>query len=246
MGDGAITTFFDIVKDVINLIEKEEIEEIKAAAKKISSVISDDGLVHVFGTGHSHILAEEIFGRAGGFAPVNALLDEGLMLHNGIKYSKYEKMEGYGERLWNYYDISEDDIIIIISNSGVNAVPVEMALESVKEGTYTIAITSIGYTKFLDTVHSSGKKLYQVADLVIDNKGAPGDATVEVDGLPQKVGPTSTISGAVILNTIFARTAEIMVQKDEKPPVFKSSNLDGADSHNEKLFERYKSRVDYF
>ena len=246
MEKGTITTFFDIVKDVVERIEKEELEEIKVAAEKISSTISSDGLVHVLGTGHSHILAEEVFGRAGGFAPVNALLDQGLMLHNGIKYSTFEKMEGYGEALWNYYNISEDDVIIIISNSGVNAVPVEMALESVKEGTFTVAITSMAYTKFLDTAHPSGKKLYQIADLVIDNKGVPGDAALEVDGLPQKVGPTSTISGAVILNTIFARTAEIMVQDGEKPPVFKSSNLEGADSHNEKLFDRYKNRVDYF
>ncbi|MBS3736760.1 MAG: SIS domain-containing protein [Candidatus Bipolaricaulota bacterium] len=246
MVNGAITDFFDIVKDVIARIEKEELEEIMTAAEEIFSTFSDDGLVHVFGTGHSHILAEEVFGRAGGFAPVNALLDEGLMLHNGTKYSKLEKMEGYGEVLWNSYDISEKDTIIIISNSGVNAVPVEMALESVKEGTYTIAITSTDYTKFLETSHPSGKKLYQIADLVIDNKGVPGDAALNVDGLPQKVGPTSTISGALILNSIFARTAEIMVQKGEQPPVFKSSNLDGADSRNEKLFEKYKSRVDYF
>lgn len=246
MVNDAITDFFDIVKDVIRRIEKEELEVINTAAEEISSTISENGLVHVFGTGHSHILAEEVFGRAGGFAPVNALLDEGLMLHNGTKYSELEKMEGYGELLWNSYDISEDDIIIIISNSGVNAVPVEMALESVKEGTYTVAITSMDYTKYLETTHPSGKKLYQIADLVIDNKGVPGDAALEVDGLAQKVGPTSTISGALILNTIFAKTAEIMVQQDEKPPVFKSGNLEGAGSHNEKLFEKYENRVDDF
>ncbi len=246
MVNDAITDFFNLVEDVIRRIEKEELEVIKTAAEKISKTFSQDGIVHVFGTGHSHILAEEVFGRAGGFAPVNALLDEGLMLHNGTKYSKLEKMEGYGKLVWNSYDISEDDIIIIISNSGVNAVPVEMALESVKEGTYTVAITSMDYTKFLQTTHPSGKKLYQIADLVIDNKGVPGDAALEVDGLSQKVGPTSTISGALILNAIFAKTAEIMVLQDEDPPVFKSGNLEGADSHNKKLFEKYENRVDDF
>ncbi len=246
MSNGKAGYFFDIVRKLIDQIENEEIDEIDAAADQISETIMNDGLVHVFGTGHSHLLAEEVFGRAGGFAPVNAVLEPSLMLHNGVKYSKFEKMEGFGDVVWDYYDISQEDVMIVISNSGVNAVPVEMGLNSVKNGTFTIAITSLDYTKFLEPAHSSGKKLFEVADLVIDNKGVPGDATVNIANLPQKVGPTSTISGALILNSIFARTAEIIAEEGEKPPVFQSSNMEGASEHNEGLFNRYKKRINYF
>lgn len=246
MSNGKVDSFFDIVRHLIGQIEDEESDGIDAAADQISETIMNDGLVHVFGTGHSHLLAEEVFGRAGGFAPVNAVLEPSLMLHNGVKYSKFEKMEGFGDVVWDYYEVSEKDVMIIISNSGVNAVPVEMALNSVNNGTFTIAITSLSYTKFLEPAHSSGKKLYEIADLVIDNKGVPGDATLDIENLPQKVGPTSTISGALILNSIFARTAERMVEEGDKPPVFQSSNMEGASEHNEELFNRYKKRINYF
>ena len=136
--------------------------------------------------------------------------------------------------------------MIVVSNSGVNAAPVEMALESVDRGAYLLAITAMEYTKYLEPAHSSGDKLYEIANLVIDNKGVPGDAALQVDGMPQKVGPTSTVTGALILNSIFAKTAEVMIERNEEPPVFRSSNLEGADEHNRELFESYSNRVKHF
>ena len=239
-------SFIDIARKIIDIIEQEEMEVIESAAEKVADSISSDGLIHIFGTGHSHILAEEVFGRAGGFAPVNAILEPSLMLHNGIKYSQFERLKGYGSILCDYYDVSKNDVMIIISNSGVNAAPVEMALESVDRDAFTVAITAMEYTKYLEASHPSGKKLYQIADLVIDNKGVPGDAALKIEDLGQRIAPTSTVSGAVILNSIFANVGKIMKDRGEEPPVFKSSNMEGAKVNNEELFERYKGRVKHF
>jgi uncharacterized phosphosugar-binding protein len=239
--------YFEKIFEILKEIKDTQMEHIQKAAILIADTIVNDGIVHVFGTGHSHMLAEEVFLRAGGLAAVNAILEPNFMLHTGaLKSSLMEKMEGYASIIFKYYDIRPEDILIILSNSGVNTVPVEMALRAQQRGVKVIAITSLSYSKAAKSKHQSGKKVYQIADIVLDNKGAVGDAILNIDGLKQSIGPTSTIAGALILNGLFAQVVKNLVERGIDPPIFISSKLKGADEHNGRLIKKYKERIKCF
>ncbi len=234
--------YFSEIKKLIETIEDTQLDKIKEAANIFAKIIEEDKLIHVMGTGHSHMIAEELFVRAGGIAPVNAILDENIILTAGArKSSKLEKLEGLAEIIWDEHKICKDDIMLIISNSGRNSVPIEMALKAKEEGLYLIAITSLEHSKNSKSRHSSGKKLYQIADLVFDNCVPKGDSLVEFDGV--KSGPGSTITGVIIVNSIIAESLKILSDKGIPLPVYGSQNVDGYD--NESLFKKYDNRIKY-
>jgi uncharacterized phosphosugar-binding protein len=219
-------------------------EKIETAAAWIADSLSKDGFIYTSGTGHSHIFAEEIFYRAGGFARVMAILDEAVMLHKDASYStEVERMEGYAAKLLEEYPISKKDIFIISSNSGRNTVSIEMAMIGKEKGAKVIVITNLKHTKSITSRHPSGKKLYEIADLYFDNGGEIGDAAVSIEGLNTKVGATSTATGAVILQSIMVQAAENLIQKGVIPEIFSSSNSDEGEEHNETLIKKYKGRI---
>jgi uncharacterized phosphosugar-binding protein len=219
-------------------------EKIETAAVWIAESLSKDGFIYTSGTGHSHIFAEEIFYRAGGFARVVAILDEALMLHKDASYStEVERMEGYAAKLLEEFPISDQDIFIISSNSGRNTVSIEMAMIAKEKGAKVIVITNLNHTKSITSRHPSGKKLFEIADLYFDNGGEIGDAAVSIDGLDTKVGATSTATGAVILQSIMVQAAENLIQKGVIPEIFSSSNSDEGEEHNEKLIVKYKGKI---
>jgi len=239
--------YFDKIIKMIEDLRDSQREAMKAAVDVITNAVADGGIVHVAGTGHSHMLAEEVFVRAGGLAAVNAILEPSLMLHTGaLKGSFTERLYGYGTILLDYYRVLPGDVLIIVSNSGANTVPVEMALIAKERGIKTIALTAVSYSKEVQSRHPSGKKLYQVADIVIDNRGLPGDAIVDVEGLEQSVGASSTVTGAVIMNAIFVQVAAELTNKGITPPIFISSKIPGADEHNARIVEKYRDRVKHF
>jgi len=222
-------------------------ENIRKASNIITESLINDGIVHVFGVGHTMILAEEVFSRAGGFAPVNAMLDAGVSTRGGgMKCSRMERLEGYAEIVLQNYETRKGEAIIVISNSGRNAVPIEMAMEAKKKGLTVIAITSLPFSRSVSSRHSSGKRLFEVADLVIDNLVPPGDAAFELPGLPQKIGPVSTILNAAILHAIMIQAACNMLERGVVPPVWVSGNLEGSDQINTSYMERYASRLRHF
>jgi uncharacterized phosphosugar-binding protein len=219
-------------------------EKIETAAAWIAECLSKDGFIYTSGTGHSHIFAEEIFYRAGGFARVIAILDEALMLHKDASYStKVERMEGYAAKLLEEFPISGKDVFIISSNSGRNTVSIEMAITAKEKGAKVIVITNLKHTKSITSRHPSGKKLYEIADLYFDNGGEIGDAAISIEGLDTKVGATSTATGAVILQSIMVQVAENLIQKGTIPEIFSSSNSDEGEEHNETLIKKYKGFV---
>jgi uncharacterized phosphosugar-binding protein len=219
-------------------------EKIETAAAWIAECLSKDGFIYISGTGHSHIFAEEIFYRAGGFARVIAILDEALMLHKDASYStKVERMEGYAAKLLEEFPISGKDVFIISSNSGRNTVSIEMAIIAKEKGAKVIVITNLKHTKSITSRHPSGKKLYEIADLYFDNGGEIGDAAISIEGLDTKVGATSTATGAVILQSIMVQVAENLIQKGTIPEIFSSSNSDEGEEHNETLIKKYKGFV---
>ncbi len=233
----------DYLTHVKGILEKTILtqeEHLAKAAGLVADSCINGGRFYVFGSGHSHMVAEEIYIRAGGLAYVKAILPPELMLHEMPNKSTYlERLEGYADAMLNLYKVDEKDTIMIISNSGRNAVPVEMALGAKARGCGVIAMTSLEHSRNTDSRHKSGKKLYEIADVVLDNGACKGDAGFYIEGFDVPTGPTSDSIGTALAQALIAQTIHNLVQKGVTPPVFKSSNIDGADEYNDALFDKY-------
>ena len=237
--------FYEIVKEQMERQFQEEKENINKAAEYCANSIQNERLVHVFGCGHSQMFAMEVFYRAGGLLPVNALLIPHLSLFPKAKLSTYcERIEGFSDKYLQQVNTSPLDTMIIVSISGRNAGVVDMALEAKRIGMKVIALTSKEFTSHVSSRHSSGKKLCDVADLVIDIKCVLGDACLEMPEIQGKFTGTSTILGMLVMDCITSRTVEICVENGYKPPLYVSSNLDDGDEANQKQIKKYQSLID--
>lgn len=236
----AIEQYTELVTNLIGDIHEKQSDKLREVAELFVETIKNDKIIHVFGTGHSHMIGIEMFVRAGGLANVNAMLDCAVTTAAGAeKGGAVEKLEGLAEIIWDNYQIDKDDIMIIISNSGRNAVPVEMAMKAKKEGLKLIVITALEQSKNAISRHSSGKKLYEFADVILDNSVPTGDSLMSFNGL--KSGPGSTIAGCYIVDSILVETIEMLTEQNINPPVFGSQNVDGFD--NDSLYRKYKTRI---
>lgn len=235
------------LKNIVGLLEKLEATQetvIDRIAEVCAESIYNGGLLYFFGTGHSHMICEEPFYRAGGLACVYPILETDLMLHEGAsKSSAYERLEGLGNVVIANTSLGKGDVLFIASNSGRNCAVIDAALEAKKRGAITVAITSMNHTTQVSSRHSSGLNLYQVCDYVLDNCGEVGDASVELAGLGQKIAPTSSIADITLVNLILVNTVELLLQKGMKPPVFMSANTDAGDEANKTVLEMYKGRI---
>ena len=243
-----LTQYYDKVIDELREILEQEKEKIKRAGAWIGQAIMDGRLLHVWGTGgHSSILGEEILYRAGGLVAVNAILDPGVSLMCGARRTtKIERLEGYAPRILTLYNLEPGDVMVIVNAPGMNAMTIDTALECKKLGLKTIAITSPAWSHAIPPEqpgrHSSKKNLYQIVDMYIDCKTAPGDALVNIQGCQQPVGPSSTIAMASIAHSLNIAATEFMVANGFEPPIIKSANMPGGDEANQKYFSQYASR----
>lgn len=236
-------TYRNLVLDQLSAAFKQE-DKLEKAAIWISETLSQDGWIYISGTGHSHILAEEIFYRSGGFARVRPILDPSLMLHqNASKSTELERQEGYAKKLLQPYLLSKNDILLIGSSSGRNAVSIELALLAQETGTKTIAFTNLKHSQSTVSRHSNGKKLYEIVDLFIDTCGEIGDAAVSLDGLSTKIGPTSTAVSVTLLQSILCEVCEILLNKGIEVEIFNSSNTDQGEKENEVILNKYRKLV---
>jgi len=232
------------IQEMISRVLETQMENIEAAGAIIAKTVMQQGFVYTFGTGHSHMMAEELFYRAGGLARVYPILEDALMLHNGaIKSTQMERLEGYAELILSRYHCSEKDCLIIASNSGRNAVNIEMVTAAHQRGMKVIGLTNLTHSKAQESRHISGIKLYQLADVVLDNQGCLGDASVFIPEINRNIGATSTSMGAMLLQAAVISAIEMMVDKNYIPEVFSSSNLDEGDAINDKMLDIYKSVV---
>ena len=233
--------YFSQVTEVLRKVENTQSDKIEAAAKLISNCWERDGMLYVFGCGHSHIIGEDLFYRAGGSAAVCAMLDPDLMLHAGaVKSSYYERMSGLAKPIFDRYGLTAKDVLLVVSTSGINAVPVEMAMCAKEKGVPVIAIVSEAYADDKSR-HASGKKLRDVADIVLDNGVCHGDAAVALHK-EMHIGPISTISGCMIAQAMMVQASENMLSAGMTPPSYVSGNLPGGMERNQALIDRYMPR----
>ncbi len=232
--------YVEKIKEQIDRVSACEEDSIKAMAKEFGRCIIEDRLIHVIGTGHSHMIGLELFIRAGGLANVNCMLDSVLTTADGaVRSSNLEKLEGLAEVIWNEHKISNDDFILVISNGGRNALPIEMAMIARNKGLKVGVITSLEQSKRYDSRHSSGRKLYELGDIVIDNHVPSGDGLMMIGD--ELVGAASSMSGFLLVNTIVTEAIKIAVDAGVKLPIYGSQNIDESD--NGSLYDRYRGRI---
>ena len=232
--------FYNEVTNRLKKIFNSQHQKFLTLAKIFFETYKKDGMIYIFGTGHSHMMAEEGHFRAGGFAPICPILSSGLMLHKSATFSStVERTEKVATNLLNKYNITNNDILMIYSNSGVNQSPVEAALYGKEIGCIVISVVSYEYCK-VAPLSKIGKKLTELSDFYIDNCGPIGDALVNIKD-NQKVSAFSTIAGSFILNSILSEVADLA--KDEKPfPFYTSANMPNVKNNNHLLFKKYKNR----
>jgi uncharacterized phosphosugar-binding protein len=239
----AMDRYYTTLLAQLDQIRQTQWEKIALAAEWLGHSLAHDGWLYAFGTGHSHALAEEIFYRAGNPARATPMLDTRLMLHEkAIEATYNERESGYGTKLLHTYPVKSGDILIVASNSGRNAVPIDLALEGRRINMRVIAITNLAHSRAWPSRHNSGKTLAELSELTIDNCGVNGDASLDLEGLPGKIGPTSTSTGALIVNAIIVQAFENAVRAGVTPEIYISSNSNG-DQHNEVLLQKYRGKI---
>lgn len=243
----AFQSYVDGLQAVLERIKREQASNIKLAGQLVAAALSAGGVIHTFGTGHSHLIADEAFFRAGGVAAINPILDERLIFLKGaLESTRAERENGLARELIARENVRAEDAAIIISNSGRNAVPVEMTLEMKARGVNVIAITNLEQSMASTARHSSGKRLYELADVTIDNCGPTGDALLSLPGLDTKMGPSSTVAGAAIINSIIVEAVGELLQRGELVPVLPSANVEGVSEQTLRdILGPYKGRIKY-
>jgi len=240
--------YFQNMTGIVEKIGEEQEENILQGAKAIAESIEKDGIIHAFGVGHSHLVTEEVFWRAGTLANIHAILEPSMTGHTEItKSGDMEKLEGAGEILVDYHKLESKDVLIVISNSGNNAAPIDVARVARERGVKVIAITSIEYSDYLKPLHSTGKKLKDHADIVIDNCCPIGDAALKFEELEAGVGPTSTIAAAYIINALMVQAVENLLKRGQVPDVYfngsLAANSEAIKEHNQRLIDKYYRRI---
>lgn len=224
----------EIVEKLDKILDSQE-DKIHLAGKIIANTIKNQGIIQSFGSGHSYGNALEISGRAGGLIQTKIINEPA----RGI----YEMVEGVGTQFVKHLDLRKEDTLILISNSGRNPLGIEMAMEAKKLGVPIIVVTAYDVASNSTSRHSSGKMLHDFANVVLDNKSIFGDACIEVEGLPVKVGGTSLYTGCMLLDCAVLEAIEILMNEGIQPPLFMSANVDGGPEYNQVMLDKFKHRL---
>lgn len=249
MEDICMELFHERINELIDILYSKEKDSISDASKLIADAISNGGVIHTFGTGHSIGFGMEMSGRPGSLACIHQIntsdfVLKGLVTLADFKDQKniFERRPGIAEKLYDLYNIQKEDAFIIISNSGINGLVIDMAILAKKRNHKVVVITSLKHTKAEASRHPSGKKLYELADVVIDNCGPQGDALIEVDGA-KKICSASSITGGFIAQSLTTETCRILDEKGCFIPVYRHNDTEGNADFNNELKEKYKGRI---
>lgn len=218
---------------------------VAVAADLIAEAMGRGRPVYVFGASHAGLMAQDLFYRAGGLVPVVPILPAGLMLNERPvqRTSHLERTPGVAATFMADVPLEAGDVVIVISVSGRNPVPVEVATYARERGATVIALTAVAFSASQPA--RGGQRLYEVADIVLDLPVLPGDAVLELDGLDVRVGPTSSAVGVAMLHGLMCEAARRLIEAGVTPPVLVSGNIDGADERNDVLFAQYRDRIRY-
>jgi len=234
---------------IVDKLYDSQHENIKKTAKLCGEAIAQGGVIQVMGSGHSIGFGMEMRDRAGTLIPINNIKMQDFVISGQVSYEDFqnpddifERRPGVADKLYSLYDIRPEDIFIIISNSGINGVVIDLAAHAKTLGHKVIVVTSWQHTIVEESRHPSGKKLYELGDVVIDNCGPQGDALI-ASGEVEKICSISSITGAYIAQTIGTETCEYLIQMNVKLPVLWPENRIGYKEHNQKLFDTYKGRI---
>ena len=242
------------LREVQEAVLSDERPNLLEAARLLARSLDGDEpdrMIHVFGCGHSHLMAEEAFWRAGGLVPVHPVLDPNLTLLGGSRTSPLERLEGYARVLLTGEELRPGEVMVVFSNSGINALPIEVALAAKEAGLRVVAVTSLAHSKGVASCHSSGQKLFELADVTIDTHVPTGDAAVDLSELAgdaegHRVAPLSTTIGALVWNALVAEVAYLRAVAGAEPAFFISQNIPGGDEANEALVSRYRPRNRFY
>ena len=226
---------FNVVRSLVNDIEATQMDNIEAAAKAVAQCVKDGHIIQAWGSGHSAAGAMEVAHRAGGFIPSKRLMEPS----NG----QYEGVEGVGTVFMKKVDVRPGDVVFIISNSGRNPLCLDIALGCKAKGGLIIGVTALEASKDLKPKHSCGKNLYEVSDIVLDNRVPEGDSCIELDGFDGKVCGMSMITTSVLIQAVMYRAMEMLIADGITPPVYMSQNVDGGREFNENLEKQYIDRL---
>lgn len=232
--------FYVKIVKILDIFTQTQSEVLETIAREISVKIQNGGRFFVFGTGHSHMVGEEFYARAGGLACIQLIAPMEITLgEHPLKSTQIERIADYASVIMLQYGLKENDIILISSNSGRNPMPIELAIKCKELGMTVVAFTNLKHSKSVTSRHPSKRKLYEVCDYVIDNCGKTGDAMMQVEGTKGKMGSSSSIVGmymAQLLSMLLAQNLAIAVIE---PPVFLSANVDDGDTWNQEIMKKY-------
>jgi uncharacterized phosphosugar-binding protein len=245
MAEKGYIKYFNGIDQILKKIRETQGANIEKAAEFVADAVVKGGVLHVYGAGHSACISEEIFFRAGTLVPINQILDLSIAgAVNAWKSAYMERLEGIGEILYNHSHAKPQDVFLVISNSGRNAAPIEMAREAQKHGHKVIAETCTEFSLSQPSRHSSGKRLLDYADVILDNQGPWGDVVTKMEGMVQGLGPASGVTGIYIIHAMLVETAfRIRAKGVEQPPIFMYGNLDGGMEFNQKMLDEYWPRI---
>ena len=235
-----IGQFKNHIIEILHNFTESQGEKVHAAAVAAVDAIARGNQFYAVGTGHSHMVGEEFYARAGGLACVKLIAPMELTLgEHPMKSTKIERIGAYAQVILTQYGLRQGDVLLISSNSGRNAMIVELAMECSRRGITTIGFTNLNHSRQVESRHESGLRLFEVCDIVIDNCGCQGDAAMDVEGVRGKMGASSSIVGMFMAQSLSMEIAEELAKRNMEVPVFLSSNLDGGDAWNKQIMEKY-------
>ena len=251
--DDVLAQYFRAVRGAVDAVEATQLDAVRAAGARFAASILAGRLVHVFGTGHSRMAVEEMFPRYGSFPGFHPIVELSMTYHNpvvganGQRQAMFlENVQGFGPVLWRNFATTPADCLLAISTSGGNAVTIDVALEARRLGMFVVALTSLPHARVSTSKHDSGRKLFEVADLVLDQQAPAGDSAVWIDGLATPVAPISSVSGCTIINLVKAETARRLTEAGAPPKVLTAAchlGAAGAEALFEATYDDYRRRV---
>jgi uncharacterized phosphosugar-binding protein len=239
--------YLAVLRPILDTVATTQLAAVERAAGIVADAVLDGGVIHAFGTGHSQATAMEIAGRAGGLIPTNRIALTDLVFYGGadpatVADPTFERDPSLAEKLYDLAPIDPRDVFIIASNSGINGSIVGFAQLVKEKGHRIVALTSLDHSARVESRHPSGKKLTEIADVVLDNGGPYGDAVLPLPGGGAS-NAVSSITAALLAQLLMAEVLRRLIDAGEVPPVYLSANVPDGDTHNDALLSRYAGRI---